>query len=282
MTSSLPTAQSLLDKRLGLDYISVFGLDPVAFIHLARELGVSSVGLNMRGAANALSSAVDVGFKHSAQRRQAITQALRDTDMPLALVEGFSIAPDSDVADITRDLDHLAQMGATSICYVSMDKDRARLVAQYQQLTELAADRGIFIATEVGAGAVRNLKSALEVVQAVAHSHFGLLIDTMHFFRSGASVADFVAINPAHIRHVQLCDVPMPAVIESYMEEALFERRAPGDGDLPLVELVRHIPAHATIGLEIPIRSQVEQGISHRERLADCISKARNLWRADA
>jgi hypothetical protein len=36
--------------KLGLEYLSVFGLEPVAFIHLARDLGLSSVGLNMRGA----------------------------------------------------------------------------------------------------------------------------------------------------------------------------------------------------------------------------------------
>jgi sugar phosphate isomerase/epimerase len=264
--------------KLGLEYLSVFGLDPVAFIHLARDLDLSSVGLNMRGAANALSKAADVGFKDSAERRRAIAQALRDTEMTLALVEGFSITPDSSAADIVRDLDHLAAIGTLSICCVSVDKDRMRMQAQFRQLATLAADRGIVTTTEVGAGVIRNLQGALDLAAAVDHSHFGLLIDTMHFFRSGATIADFAAIDPALVRHVQLCDVPMPAVIESYMEEALFERRAPGDGDLPLAELVRYIPAHTTIGLEIPIRSQAKLGISHRERLDRCVRKATELW----
>ena len=264
--------------KLGLEYLSVFGLEPVAFIHLARDLGVSSVGLNMRGAANALSQPSDVGFKDSAERRRAITQALRDTNMALTLVEGISITSTSSVDDLARDLDHLVEMGAASICFVSVEKDRARSVAQFRQLTELAAARGITTTTEVGAGVIRNLQAALDLAAAVDHADFGLLVDTMHFFRSGATVADFAAIDPTLIRHVQLCDVPMPAVIDSYMEEALFERRAPGDGDLPLAELVGHIPAHTTIGLEIPIRSQAEQGLSHRQRLDCCVKKARELW----
>ena len=150
--------------------------------------------------------------------------------------------------------------------------------AQFRQLAELAADRGIFTTTEVGAGVVRNLRVALELAAAVNHPHFGLTVDTMHFFRFGATIADFAAIDPVLIRHVQICDVPMPAIMQNYMEEALFERRAPGDGDLPLAEFVGHIPAHTTIGLEIPIRSQAEQGISHRDRLDRCVRKARELW----
>lgn len=263
---------------LGLDYLSVFGLEPVAFIHLARELGLSSVALNMRGAANALEHTSDVGFNDSAERRTAITQAVLDNNMKLAMVEGISIAPERSVADITSDLDHLAQMGAASICCVSLDNDHMRMQARFRQLAELAAQREMIITTEVGAGVVRNLQTAINLKTAVDHTHFGLLIDTMHFFRSGATVADFAAIDPALIRYVQLCDVPMPATIKSYKDEALFERRAPGDGDLPLAALVRHIPAHTTIGLEIPIRSEAERGITHRERLERCVSKARELW----
>jgi sugar phosphate isomerase/epimerase len=268
--------------KLGLDYLSVFGQEPVAFIHLARELGLSSVGLNLRGAANSLSRASDMGFGHSPERRRAITQALRDTGMTLALVEGFSVASGSSAADIARDLDHLAEMGTLSVCFVSVDKDRMRTQAQFRQLAELAVDREIVITTEVGAGVVRNLQAALDLAAAVDHSHFGLLIDTMHFFRSGATIADFAAIDPVLVRHVQICDVPMPALIENYMEEALFERRAPGDGDLPLVELVGHIPAHTTIGLEIPMRSEAERGLSHRQRLDRCVKKARALWMSDS
>lgn len=264
--------------KLGVDYLSVFGLEPVDFIHLARDLGLSSVGLNLRGASNSLSEASDVGFRNSPERRSAITRALRDTGMTLALVEGFTAGPDDTVADMVRDLDHLAEMGAVSICHVSVDRDRLRMQARFRQLAELAAERGIFTTTEVGAGVARNLHAALELAKAVDHSHFGLLIDTMHFFRSGATLSDFAAIDPALIRHIQICDVPMPATIKNYMEEALFERCAPGDGDLPLAGLVEHIPSQTTIGLEIPIRSEAERGISHRDRLDRCVRKTKELW----
>ena len=61
------------------------------------------------------------------------------------------------------------------------------------------------------------------------------------------------------------------------MEEALYERRAPGDGDLPLVEFLRHVPDGVVVGLEIPIRSEAERGIGPRERLARCVAQARTV-----
>ena len=81
--------------------------------------------------------------------------------------------------------------------------------------------------------------------------------------------ADLAALDPAVIGHVQLCDVPMPAQIESYMEEALYERRAPGDGDLPLADFVELVPEDVPIGLETPIRSEAEAGIGPEDRPSD-------------
>jgi sugar phosphate isomerase/epimerase len=93
-------------------------------------------------------------------------------------------------------------------------------------------------------------------------------------------VADFAALDPTVVGHIQLNDVPMPAVIENYMEEALYERRAPGDGDLPLREFLQHVPRAVVIGLEIPIRSQAERGMGPRERLTRCVAQARAMMQS--
>jgi len=113
--------------------------------------------------------------------------------------------------------------------------------------------------------------------KAVGNPNFQLLIDTMHFFRWGATAADLAALDPAIIGHIQLCDVPMPAIVESYMEEALHERRAPGDGDLPLVEFLAQVPRDVLVGLEVPIRSEALAGVGPCERLGRIVAAARRL-----
>ena len=141
----------------------------------------------------------------------------------------------------------------------------------------MAGERGLLLTTEVGAGMMRNLDRASEAVRHAASPHFALLIDTMHFFRSGSTVEDLAALDPEWVGHVQLCDVPMPARIDSYMEEALYERRCPGDGDLPLRDFLAHVPADVPIGLEVPIRSEAEAGIGPRDRLGRYVAAAQAM-----
>jgi hypothetical protein len=61
------------------------------------------------------------------------------------------------------------------------------------------------------------------------------------------------------------------------MDEALHERRAPGDGDLPLAEFLRHVPDGVVVGLEVPIRSEAEAGIGPHARMERCVRQARAL-----
>jgi sugar phosphate isomerase/epimerase len=262
---------------LGLECLSVFGLHPVEFIRLAGDLGCSHVTLNLGAAANRLPIYPDVSFRHDPALQRRMAAALQDGGVRIGLIEGFAITPDTAAADYAADLDMAVGLGAAAICAVSLERDMGRTHGEFAHLAEMAATRGLVVTTEVGAGVLRRLDKALAARDAVAHPAFQLLFDTMHFFRFGGTVADFATLDPAVIGHVQLCDVPMPATTASYMDEALYERRAPGDGDLPLAEFLRHVPSGVVIGLEVPIRSQAEAGIGPHERLGRCVAQARAL-----
>ena len=267
-------------RELGIENLSLFGLDPVEHIHLAGDLGCEHVSLNLRSGANRLPAYPEYSLREDEGLGHAVVAAARARGVAVSLLEGFALAPGADPDAFAPDLDIAAQLGARAICVIAMDRDLPRSHAGFARVAELAATRGILTTTEVGAGAMRTFDRALAALDAVGRPDFQLLIDTMHFFRLGGTLDAFAAIDPAAIGHIQLCDVPMPAVIESYMDEALFERRAPGDGDLPLGDFLRHVPETVPIGLEVPIRSQVEAGLGPRERLGRCVAKARALFAA--
>jgi sugar phosphate isomerase/epimerase len=262
---------------LGIECLSTFGLHPVELIRLTGELGCSHVTLNLGPAANRLPIYPEVSFRHNRALQREMAAALRDNNVTIGMMEGFAIMPDTRAEDYAAELDIVARLGAKAICTVSLERDMVRSHAEFATLAQLACERGLFTTTEVGAGVLRRLDKAVAAVESVGDPSFRLLIDTMHFFRFGSTVADFATLDPATIGHIQLNDVPMPAIIENYMEEALFERLAPGDGDLPLAEFLCHVPAGVIVGLEIPIRSEAEAGIGPRERLARCVTQARAL-----
>lgn len=277
----LPDGQG--DRRLigvnplGIECLSTFGLHPAELIRLTGELGCSHVTLTMGPAANRLPIYPETCIRDDPALQREIKGALAGSGVRLGMLEGFALLPGGTAEALARDLDIAAALGAAAVCAVSLERDMARTHAEFARLAEMAATRGLVTTTELGAGVLRRLDKAVTALEAVAHPSFKLLIDTMHFFRFGATVADLAALDPAAIGHIQLNDVPMPAVIADYMEEALYERRAPGDGDLPLAAFLAHVPPGVVIGLEVPIRSEAEANIGPKQRLEPSVQRARAL-----
>jgi sugar phosphate isomerase/epimerase len=110
----------------------------------------------------------------------------------------------------------------------------------------------------------------------VDRPNFNLLVDSMHWFRLGNTVEQLAALPPGIVGYAQLCDAPATPRFETYLEEAMYERMVPGEGELPLAEFVRALPADIIVSLEVPLRSQALRGIGPRERLAPCVTAGRS------
>ena len=271
-----PAAEpSMIKRSLGLEYLTVFGLPVLEYVDLAARVGCDFVSLNFAGAANRSAEFPVESLRSDAQLRRAVTQAAQRNGIAISLVEGFGIIPGVAADACFGDLDAAAEMGARSICAISMDKDMARTYDQFAVLAEAAAARGLILTTEVGAGVMRNIEFARQALCAVDHANFTLLLDAMHFFRKGGTIQDLSTLPAAAIGHVQLCDAPMPPRIDNYMEEALFGRCAPGEGDLPLWEFLKHIPIRVPIGLEIPMRKPADADVVLEDRLASIMADTR-------
>jgi hypothetical protein len=51
----------------------------------------------------------------------------------------------------------------------------------------------------------------------------------------------------------------------------------PGEGELPLRDIVDALPRDIVIGLEVPRLSLAEAGVSHLDRMRPCAEAARHL-----
>src|SRR5262249_39412744 len=138
----------------------------------------------------------------------------------------------------------------------------ARGQDQLALLAAMAHERGMELTLEFAPPhpITNTLSTALAAIRQIDKPGVRLVIDAMHFFRSGGSAAELRAVAADDIGYVQLCDVPRVARIDEYYKEACFARLAPGDGELPLRELVAALPAHVLIGLEVPMLAEAEAG----------------------
>lgn len=264
------------DNPIGIERLCLFGMPPTEHVRLAAGLGCQAVGIGF----TPVLGENPCGYRAWSLRedmalRREFRAACADTGVRVGLVEGFGVVPGEDVSRFAADLDLAAELGGERINVVSMDKDLARTVEQFASLTAMASERGLAVCSEIGPGPVRRLETAVRVARAVAQG-FTLLIDTMHFFRFGGTVAELAELDPALIGYVQLCDAPSQGE-GRYMDEAFNERRVPGEGDLPLREVLALVPPEVVVSLEVPRLSAARAGLSSEARVRSCVEAVRAM-----
>lgn len=258
--------------------LSVFGLPPVELVDLAADLGCCYISVALRGMPSVPLGYPAFSLTDDAALRKGLLAAMNSRGVAISLGDGFLVVPGAEVSAAAADLDALAGLGVPRINVVSLDPDLPRTFDQFAALTELAAQRGIQTVVEpVPSLTVGDVATALAAIEHVGRPDFRMLIDTMHLVRSGSTAADLAAIAPGRIGYAQLNDTTLRPRMENYMEEAMFERMVPGEGELPLHDILAALPADVVIELEVPRRELALAGVSPADRLRPCVEAARRL-----
>jgi sugar phosphate isomerase/epimerase len=276
--------------RLGIELISVFGLPPVPFIELAAELGCERISAVLEPLAYNPENYPRYSLRENKALRRDVKTALADNGVSIGLGEGFIVRGIDAVEDPfvpgtadmkdrwATDLEIMAELGVNMVNAVCMEPDQSRAFDQLGLFADLSAVHGMVATLEFCPTlGIADLPTALRAVRHVGRKNFKLLLDPMHLIRSGGSVADLESLPAGVIAYAQLCDVPLRPSGSDYLEEAMYERLAPGRGALPLVEFIRALPPEITVGLEIPQRAPAAAGIRPRDRLKPVLEGARHI-----
>ena len=167
---------------------------------------------------------------------------------------------------------------------ISQDPDRARTTDQYRALCEHGAAIGVRPVLEfMRFMAVATLADALEVVTAADVPAAGILVDALHLHRCGLTPDDVAALDPHLLPYAQLCDAP--AAIpppELLVDDALHRRLLPGDGDLPLAELVAAFEPDVPFSMEIRSASLAADHPDPNDRAVAVATATRRFLRASS
>jgi sugar phosphate isomerase/epimerase len=143
---------------------------------------------------------------------------------------------------------HAAALGAP--CVMSpVDRGRGDLrqaADSVREVGDVAARHGVRLALEFNSQCeqVNSLESIRELMALAAHPSCGLLLDTYHLGRSGATVRMVEDVAPAEIAYVQYSDVPRTGLEPG---KAL-DRLPPGRGSVPFKEFFAAIAAKGYAG----------------------------------
>lgn len=260
---------------ISLAHLTVLHASPAELAGIAGRCGYDAVGLRL----------IDVvggdGWPLASSRKlmRETKQAMADNGVGVLDVELARLQPHTQVGDFRRFVEAAAELGARHILAQAHDDDWPRLVDNFASLCDLAAPYGLTLDVEFLTWTrMRDLAGVLALIEASGKDNAGVMIDTLHFFRSGCEPAELESVEPRRLHFIQIADAPAaaPDSSEGLIFAAREDRLDPGEGELPLLELLERLPAETAIAVEIP-NSRLAAGLGDDERARRALEATRRL-----
>jgi len=178
--------------------------------------------------------------------------------------------------DYRPGLERAARLGAQWVnCRITGD-DLSLLVREFGGLARFAANLGIRAGVEFsGFGDAQALPQALRILEGAGIGQ--LALDPLQIARTGTSMDDLARLDPALIGYAQICDGLIEATAEGYVQEAAFDRLAPGEGEFDLKRFVRLLPAGIPLSIEVPTTRMRKAGQTPDQRVHYVTDATRSL-----
>ena len=212
---------------------------------------------------------------------QATTRAVRrqcgEAGVKLLDIEVAWIMPGPPDPWLTELVDIAIELGAANLLCVSSDPDTAATVAKFQAMVDRAKGTGVRVNLEFGLFTeVKTIHAARAVLEQVEGEAKAMLVDTLHWSRSGGTAEDLKAIPHEWLSYCQPCDAPAEAPdladVNAIIDDAINRRVALGAGGLAVGAMLDALPVNLPLAVE-------ERSAVLRDAFPDLNARAREVAR---
>jgi sugar phosphate isomerase/epimerase len=252
---------------VGIDHLTMLDVSPPEMVAIARAAGFDSVGIRVN--ASALSEQPWPMTVGSPMLDETIRR-LDDTGLQVLDVEVVRLLPSTTREDYEHTLEVGARLGARYLSVNSDDPDIERASDTFAAMTAAARHYGLRPVIEpITYTQVSNLEEAVYVAERSGGG--GILLDVLHFQRYSGKLEQLRSVDPRQLSYIQLCDAPLASPTRLPRPRKLprgqstdggdlqLESRAmrllPGDGELPLSEILAALPTGIPVSVEAPVMS---------------------------
>lgn len=192
----------------------------------------------------------------SARVQRSTLQRAQDTGVTILDVEPIIVGVDPDV---TKPLiEAAAVLGARFVLFTSRVGDWPLVVDRFARACDVAAEAapGLTVVYEfLPAFAIGSLGAALRLVAEAGRTNGAVLVDNLHLARSGERPEDLRNVDRKLLPYLQIADAPLqiPVGGDALLHEARHARLWPGEGALPIRELLAAVP---DVPLSFEVRSE--------------------------
>ena len=248
-------------RQISLAHLTVLDTTPPELVTVAAAAGFRTIGIRLTATPSVGIPPYDILSDEPLLRETLLR--LADTGVSVLDTEFLRFEPEHPVGIPEGFLETSARLGARNVLVMSAEPDEARTIDRFCELCDRAALYGLNVCLEFAIyTGVRTLAHAAHVVAQSKRSNASVLIDALHFSRSGGVPAHIASVDPSLFRYAQICDagpdMPGPGDTPALIREARTGRLLPGEGVLPLAELVAALPDGVPLAIEAPCRATAD------------------------
>ncbi|HEU4320391.1 MAG TPA: sugar phosphate isomerase/epimerase [Acidimicrobiia bacterium] len=244
--------------QFSLAYLTVFGTPPGRMVQIAAETGYDFVSFRLTAVTD---DEPRFPFFTDPTLVSDVRNSLRDAGIAVLDVELVRTDPGTTALDFKPFMDASAELGARHIVTQIPEPDRSKATSDFAGICDLAAPYGMTVDLEfIPWSSTRDLRMAADIVIGADRPNGGILVDTLHFERSGSSLNQLSMLDEGLFNFVQLCDAT-PAVSndpDELIRVARSDRYPPGEASIDLAPIVRAIP-QVPYSLEVPNEAMKEE-----------------------
>jgi sugar phosphate isomerase/epimerase len=251
--------------RMSLAHLTVLDASPLELLDAAKAGGFDAAGLRI---IPPMPSDRIVEVIGNEPLLRSIIRRMEETGVAIWDIEAVWLTPQTEVSALLPALEVGQRLGARHLLVVGHDPVFDRMTDNFAALCERCAAFQLKVAFEMMSYVeVKTLRQAKAVFDVVKPTNASLLIDALHFFRSGATLEDLVGIDPALLEYVHLCDgVMAPPPPDELRAEGRGGRLYPGEGEFPLVDLLHALPNGIGLAVEAPNAHLADLNVFERAR----------------
>jgi sugar phosphate isomerase/epimerase len=191
-------------RPLSLSYYTVPELSFTQMIDVAADAGCDFVGVRLLDGAP--TDAPTALLRDAAVRKEALAR-MRDRGVRALDASAARLRPDSRADAFAPMLEVCEELGVRHVTCSVDDPDVAHRTETLVALCALARRYGVRVEIEfVPWMTIGSLADAASLVRAADAPNLGILVDALHFDRSGGSPDEIRELPPAWFRLAQICD----------------------------------------------------------------------------